>query len=146
LLSAALLERWPQVCRVKITFKELRTNRFVCTTKKLMKCVVNWIPLRIRVHSRNTQPQLKRQGAPIFFGFWFLVCYAATQLATQFRQRCIQVVRSNKEARKRLTESNSTPEMDLALMNVVLKKNYLYVLFDDCCFEVDIRLRRYTNT
>jgi len=33
--------------------------------------------------------------------FWFLVCYAATQLATQLRQRCIQVVRSSKEARKR---------------------------------------------
>jgi len=31
LLSAALLERWPQVRRVKITFKELPTNRFVCT-------------------------------------------------------------------------------------------------------------------
>ena len=24
-----------------------------------MKYVVNWIPLRIRVHSRNTQPHLK---------------------------------------------------------------------------------------
>ena len=30
--------------------------------------------------------------------FWFLVCYAVTQLATQLRQRCIQVVCSNKEA------------------------------------------------
>jgi len=45
-------------------------------------------------------------------GFWFLVCYAATQLATQLRQRCIQVVRSNMEARKRLTKSNGTPAMD----------------------------------
>jgi len=26
------------------------------------------------------------------FGFWFLVCYAATQLAIQFQQECIQVV------------------------------------------------------
>jgi len=25
-----------------------------------MKCVVNWIPLRIRVRSRNTQTHLKR--------------------------------------------------------------------------------------
>ena len=33
LLSAALLERWPQVCYVKITFTKLPTNRFVCTTK-----------------------------------------------------------------------------------------------------------------
>ena len=55
----ALLERWPQVCRVKITFTKLLTNRFVSTTKKSMKCVLNWIPLRIRVRSRNTQPHLK---------------------------------------------------------------------------------------
>jgi len=40
-------------------------------------------------------------------GFWFLVCYAATQLATQLQQRRIQVVRSNKVARKRLTESSA---------------------------------------
>ena len=56
-----------------------------------------------------------------FFGFWVLVCYAATQLATQLQQRRIQVVRSNKVALKRLTESNSTPAMDLGHMNVVLK-------------------------
>jgi len=49
----------------------------------------------------------------VCFGFWFLVCYAATQLATQLRQRCIQVVRSNKEARKHLTESNGTPSLFL---------------------------------
>jgi len=54
LLSAALLERWPQVCRVKITFTKLPTNRFVSTTKLSMKYVVNWIPLGIRVRSRNT--------------------------------------------------------------------------------------------
>ena len=58
MLSAALLERWPQVCRVKITCTKLPTNRFVSTTKISMKCVVNWIPLRIRVRSRNTQPHL----------------------------------------------------------------------------------------
>jgi len=33
LLSAALLERRPQICRVKVTFTELPTNRFVSTTK-----------------------------------------------------------------------------------------------------------------
>ena len=58
LLSAALLECWQQVCRVKITFTELPTNRFVSTTTKSMKCVVNYLPLRIRVCSRNTQPYL----------------------------------------------------------------------------------------
>ena len=41
-------------------------------------------------------------------GFWVLVCYAATHLATQLQQRCIQVVCTNKEARKCLTELNYT--------------------------------------
>ena len=53
-----------------------------------------------------------------FFGFWFLVCYAATQLATPLQQRHMQVVRSHKVARKRLTESNGTPAMDLVHINV----------------------------
>jgi len=52
------------------------------------------------------------------YDFWFLVCYAATQLAAQLPQRRIQVVRSNKVARKRLTESNGTSAMDLGHMNV----------------------------
>jgi len=56
LLSAALLERWPRVCRFKITFTKLPANRFVSSTESLMKCIVNWIPLRFCVHSRNTQP------------------------------------------------------------------------------------------
>ena len=55
---AAPLERRPQVCRVKITCTKLPTNRFVSTTKISMKYVVNWIPLRIRVRSRYTQPHL----------------------------------------------------------------------------------------
>jgi len=55
------------------------------------------------------------------FLFWFLVCYAATQLASQLHQTRVQVMRSNKGARKRLTESNGTPAMDLGCMNVVLK-------------------------
>jgi len=59
LLSAAFLERWPQVCRVKISCTKLLTNRFVSTTKNSMNYVVNWIPLRIRVLSRNTQPHVK---------------------------------------------------------------------------------------
>ena len=63
-----------------------------------------------------------------------MVWYATIQLATQVQQRRIQVVRNNKVARKRLTESNGTPAMDLGHFNVV-----------DCCFEVDIRIRNYTN-
>ena len=34
-------------------------DRFVSTTKNSMKCVVNWIPRRVRVRSRDTQPHLK---------------------------------------------------------------------------------------
>ena len=79
------------------------------------------------------------------FFFWFLVCYAATQLATPLQQRRIQVVRSDKVARKRLTESNGTRAMDLGHMNVVLIYCYYYIWFYDWCFEVDIRIRMYTN-
>ena len=52
-------------------------------------------------------------GTQETFGFWFLVCYAVTQLALQLPQERRQVVRSNKVAWKRLTESNGTPAMDL---------------------------------
>jgi len=58
LLSADMLERWPQVCRVKIMFTLLRTNYFVSATMNSMICHVNWIPLRILVRSRNIQPYL----------------------------------------------------------------------------------------
>ena len=51
------------------------------------------------------------------FLFLFLFCYAATQLAIQLHQERIQVVRSNREARKRPTESNGTPAMDLKNRN-----------------------------
>jgi len=70
---------------------------------------------------------------------WFLVWYAATRLATQLQQRCTKVVCSNTEARKRLTESNGTPAMDLGQTNIDLTDTFAY------CFEVDIRIRRHTN-
>ena len=63
---------------------------------------------------------------PLVTGLWFLVCYATTQRATQLRQRCIQVVCSNKEARKRLTESNGTPAMDPGHMNIDLTYTFAY--------------------
>jgi len=52
---------------------------------------------------------------------FFCCCYAATQLALQLHQVRLQVVRSIKEGRKRLTELNVTPAMYLEHMNVVLK-------------------------
>jgi len=57
LLPADMLERWPLVCRVKITFTLLLTNCF--TTMISMKCLIYWILLRIRVRSRNNQLHLK---------------------------------------------------------------------------------------
>jgi len=71
--------------------------------------------------------------------FLVLVRYAATQLATQLPQRRIQVVRSNKVAQKRLTESNGTPAMDPGHMDIDLTYTFAY-----CC-EEDIRIRRHTN-
>jgi len=72
-------------------------------------------------------------------GFWFLICYAATQLAHPLQQTCIQVVRSNKVARKRLTESNGTLAMDPGHKDTDLMYTFAY------CFKEDIRIRRHTN-
>ena len=55
-------------------------------------------------------------------GFWFLFCYAVTQLKTQLHQRRIQVVRRNKVARKHLTESNGTPAMDFECEEIRKRK------------------------
>jgi len=41
---------------------ELPTNRFVSTTIFLMKCVVNWIPLRMHVRLTNSQPHVKKEA------------------------------------------------------------------------------------
>ena len=41
LLSASMPERWPQVYRIKITFRLLPNNWFVSTKTQLMKCCVN---------------------------------------------------------------------------------------------------------
>jgi hypothetical protein len=54
LLPATPLERWPQVCRVKITFELLRTTSFVSTKMNSMKCFVNWIPLNTHVRMNST--------------------------------------------------------------------------------------------
>jgi len=59
LLPAALLECWPQVCRVRTTLTLLQTDCFVSTMMFSMEHLVHWISLRIRVRSKNTQPRLK---------------------------------------------------------------------------------------
>jgi len=63
----------------------------------------------------HINPPFQTHRFPVF---WFLVYCTTTQLATPLHQRHIQVVRSNKVARKRLTESNGTPAMDLGHTNV----------------------------
>ena len=67
LLSAALHQRWPQVCRVKITSTVPPTNRVVSTTTRfddemknsMMKCLVKWIPLTIFSRLINTQARAR---------------------------------------------------------------------------------------
>jgi len=56
-------------------------------------------------------------------GFWFLICYATTQLVIQLHQERIQVVRSNRVAWKRPAELNCTPAMDLGFDDIH-KRNY----------------------
>jgi len=87
---------------------------------------VRWVVASAVLWDSSTQPGFTGPAKCYFFGFWFLVCYAATQLPTQLPQRRIQVVRSNKVARKRLTEANGTPAMDFGFQ--------------------EIRKRRYTQT
>jgi len=57
-----------------------------------------------------------RRRYPTEWGlFLFLFIIAATPLALHLHQEQIRMVRGNKEARKRPTESNGTPAMDLGL-------------------------------
>ena len=58
LLPADMHERWPHRLprqdHIYITNDEL----FRFHKKNSIKCIVNWVPLRVRVRSRNTQPHL----------------------------------------------------------------------------------------
>jgi len=108
-------------CLHSWTVREGSTSLFGC----VLLCFIDPI-LWNRYGPRISSCQQTLDNNLGFFGFWFLVCYAATQLATQLQQRCIQVVCSNKKARKRLTESNGTPAMELGHMNVVLKQTFAY--------------------
>jgi len=62
-------ERWPQVCRVKITFRLLRNNWFVSTKTNSMKCFENWILLNSHVRFNKTQPYLKMFVCVCCFAF-----------------------------------------------------------------------------
>jgi len=50
-----MLERWPHVCCVKITLQVLLAKYLISTEMNLMKCLVDWIPLRICVLWRNVR-------------------------------------------------------------------------------------------
>jgi len=58
---------------------------------------VRWVVASAVLGDSSTQPGFTGPAKCYFFGFRFLFCYAAAQLATQLPQRRIQVVRSNKE-------------------------------------------------
>jgi len=60
LLLVAMLVHWPQVCRVKITFRLLLTIWFVSTKMNSMKGFVNWIPLNVHVSLHQTQTYLNQ--------------------------------------------------------------------------------------
>ena len=59
LLLADMLERWPHVCRVKITLTTLPTNCFASTRTNPIKCLVNWILLRILKIPNHTWRRLQ---------------------------------------------------------------------------------------
>jgi len=48
---ADMLERWPQVCRVKIMFTKLLTNRFVSMKTNSMKCL-DWLMLLLLLRKK----------------------------------------------------------------------------------------------
>jgi len=50
---AAMVERWPQVCRVEITIELLLTIS--------MKCLVKWIPLNMHVRFYQTARTVTRK-------------------------------------------------------------------------------------
>jgi len=52
-------ERWPHVCHVNTSITLLSTNCCVSTTTNSKKCLVNWIPQRIHVRSKNVQLHLR---------------------------------------------------------------------------------------
>ena len=52
--------------------------------------------------------------------FLFLFIVTATLIALKLQQEHIRIVYSNKEARKRPTESNGTPAMDLDSEPIIL--------------------------
>jgi len=77
------------------------------------------------VHKGNNNqlvgPPYQSRGRCPRTRLWFLVCYAATQLALQLQQERIQVVCSNKLARKCLTVKKTTSQNVWAQIN----SNYL---------------------
>jgi len=67
LLPAILLERWPQVCCVKIMFELLRSTSLVSTKTNSMKRLVSWIPLNSHVHLNKTQACLSEKIFRFFY-------------------------------------------------------------------------------
>jgi len=58
-----------------------------------MKCVVNWIRLRMRVRSRNTQPQLKNLAHNDNYKYVLILMYPVTESCSFFQlNHILQIV------------------------------------------------------
>jgi len=55
-----MLQRWPLVCRVKITFELLLTDCFVSTTTNSMKCLVTGFHWKRTFVSTNSNPTVRQ--------------------------------------------------------------------------------------
>jgi len=106
LLPAAMPQRWLHVCHVKIMFALLRTNWFVSTKTNAMQCLVNWILLRIRVRSRNTQPCLNINSEPILENMCPAMSYSIKTISLFHKKRFC----SSKQSRGHLECGASSSE------------------------------------
>jgi len=119
----------PRVLRSGTTIAgALRTQRTISAADKRVPWHTDCLPLSEASNSEEPLPALEASSwpgifsstlhfyhvdsFPGFFGFWFLVCNATTQLVLQLQQKRIQVGHSNKVVRRIPTDLNGTPAMD----------------------------------
>ena len=69
LLLTTLVEQWPQVYCVRITFELLPNNWFASTRTNSMKCHIKWITVNTHVCSNKTQPCLDVTDDDWFYYF-----------------------------------------------------------------------------
>jgi len=78
--------------------------------------------MKSEIHTQTSNKKWEKEEESWFVmpPAWFLilVCNTARQSAIQEHQERVQVVRSNRVARKRPAESNTTPAMDLGFEDI----------------------------